>query len=235
MRILAIDTATDTATAAVTDDGRLIGECVLNHKKTHSQKLMVLIERMMGDLELEISDIDLFAAAEGPGSFTGLRIGIATVKALAHSVDKPVVGVSTLEGLAYNLPFADGLIVPIMDARNNQVFNAAYEWIDGKLNEVIAPNACDINECIERVSGRKAIFTGDGANVHAELINQIGAKIAPVNSRLSHAAAIAAAAENKQPIHYTELVPKYLRLSQAERELAEKKKKQNGVQLACKL
>ena len=226
MKILAIDTATDTATAAVTDGSRLIGECVLNHKKTHSQKLMVLIERMMGDLELDISDIDLFAAAEGPGSFTGLRIGIATIKALAHSVNKPVVGVSTLEGLAYNLPYADGLIVPIMDARNNQVFNAAYEWVGGELKEVIAPNACDINECIDRVKDKKVIFTGDGANVHAELINQIGAKIAPVNARLSRASSIAAAAENKQTQHYTELTPKYLRLSQAERELAERKAKQ---------
>ena len=225
MRILAIDTATDTATAAVTDSGFLIGECILNHKKTHSQKLMVLIERMMGDLELDVSDIDLFAAAEGPGSFTGLRIGIATVKALAHSVNKPVIGVSTLEGLAYNLPYADGLIVPVMDARNNQVFNAAYEWAGDELREVIAPNACDINECIERVKGKNAIFTGDGVNVHADLINEIGGRIAPVNARLSRASSIAAASENKQTIHYTELTPKYLRLSQAERELAERKAK----------
>ena len=227
MKILAIDTATDTATAAVTDDGRLLGECILNHKKTHSQKLMVLIERMMGDLELNVSDIDLFAAAEGPGSFTGLRIGIATVKALAHSVNKPVVGVSTLEGLAYNMPYADGLIVPIMDARNNQVFNAAYEWDGDELKEVIAPNACDINECIERVKDRKVIFTGDGVNVHAGLINEIGAKIAPVNARLSRASSIAAAsAAAAKTMHYTELTPKYLRLSQAERELAERKAKE---------
>ena len=226
MRILAIDTATDTATAAVTDGGRLIGECILNHKKTHSQKLMVLIERMMSDLELDMADIDLFAAAEGPGSFTGLRIGIATVKALAHSVDKPVVGVSTLEGLAYNLPYADGIIVPIMDARNNQVFNAAYEWVGGELKEVIVPNACDINECIERVKDKKEIFTGDGVNVHAEVIEKIGGKIAPVNARLPRASSIAAAAEKKPTQHYTELTPKYLRLSQAERELAERKAKE---------
>ena len=226
MRILAIDTATDTATAAVTDNGRLIGECILNHKKTHSQKLMVLVERMMGDLELDMADVDLFAAAEGPGSFTGLRIGIATVKALAHSVSKPVVGVSTLEGLAYNLPYADGLIVPIMDARNNQVFNAAYEWVGDELKEIIAPNACDINECIERVRGKSVIFTGDGVNVHTELIKEIGGRIAPVNARLSRASSIAAAAESKETQHYTELVPKYLRLSQAERELAERKAKE---------
>ena len=226
MKILAIDTATDTATAAVTDGGLLIGECILNHKKTHSQKLMVLIERMMGDLELDVSDIDLFAAAEGPGSFTGLRIGIASVKALAHSVNKPVVGVSTLEGLAYNLPYADGLIVPIMDARNNQVFNAAYEWSQGNLREIIPPNACDINECIERVKDKNVIFTGDGVNVHAELIKEIGGKIAPVNARMSRASSIAAAAENKPTMHYTELTPKYLRLSQAERELAERKAKE---------
>lgn len=230
MKILAIDTSSETATAAVTDGGILLGECVLNHKKTHSQKLMVIIERMMNDLELSAEDIDLFAVAEGPGSFTGLRIGIATAKGLAHSVNKGVVGVSTLEALAYNLPYANGLIVPIMDARNNQVFNAAYEWNGYKITTVIEPNACDICECLDKVQGRKVIFTGDGVNVHKELVTRtIGenALFAPVNARLSHAAAVAAAAEVIAEcggvLHYAELAPKYLRLSQAEKNLIKKK------------
>lgn len=229
MKILAIDTSSETATAAVTDGEILLGECVLNHKKTHSQKLMVIIERMMNDLELDAEDIDLFAVAEGPGSFTGLRIGIATAKGLAHSVNKGVVGVSTLEALAYNLPYASGLIVPIMDARNNQVFNGAYEWNGGEITTVIEPNACDIYECLDKVQGRKVIFTGDGVNVHKELIvNMMGenALFAPVNARLSHAAAVAAAArimaERGGVLHYTELAPKYLRLSQAEKDLIKK-------------
>ncbi len=227
MRILAIDTAAQTASAAVIDGGSVMAECSINHKKTHSQKLMVIIERMMSDLELDISDIDLFAAAEGPGSFTGLRIGIATVKALAHSVNKPVIGVSTLEGLAYNMPYTNGIIVPIMDARNNQVFNAAYEWSDGVLQEITAPNVCTIDECVARTRGKNAVFTGDGVNIHADKIKE--SEIAPVNARLNRASSIAAAAlvkaENGGAVRYTELVPKYLRLSQAEREL----KKRNAL------
>lgn len=229
MKILAIDTSSETATAAVTDGNVLLGEYVLNHKKTHSQKLMVMIERMMSDLELQISDIDLFAAAEGPGSFTGLRIGIATIKGLAHSVNRPTAGVPTLEGLAYNLPYAAGIIVPIMDARNNQVFNGAYEWVNGELQTVIEPNACNINECISRVAGKNAIFAGDGVNVYEELIRSAmgdKAQFAPVNARLSRAASVAAAAAvyaaKGKTMHYTELAPKYLRLSQAEQELAKK-------------
>lgn len=224
MKILAIDTSSETAAAAVTDGNVLLGEYVINHKKTHSQKLMVMIERMMDDLELQVSDIDLFAAAEGPGSFTGLRIGIATIKALAHSVNRPVAGVSTLEGLAYNLTYADRIIVPIMDARNKQVFNAAYEWSDGIMKTVTEPNACGIDECIERLSGKNVIFTGDGVNVYEEYIrSKTDAAFAPVNARLSRASAVAAAAAaHGETMHYTELVPKYLRLSQAERELAKK-------------
>lgn len=227
MRILAIDTATDAATAAVIEDELVIGETILNHKKTHSQKIMVIIERMLSDLELEVSDIDVFAAACGPGSFTGLRIGIATVKALAHSVNKKTVGISTLEGLAYNLAGSDKIIVPLMDARRNQVFNAAYRFVNGNLTEVVAPNVCDINECIDRVKGGNVIFTGDGVNVHKSLLIDIG-DVAPLNLRMSNASSVAAAAYEKvkkgKTLNYNELNPVYLRLSQAERELLEKNK-----------
>ncbi len=223
MKILAIDTAAETASAAVTDGGRVLGEYALSHKKTHSQKLMVLIERMMSDLELDMRDIDLFAAAQGPGSFTGLRIGIATIKALAHSVNKPVAGVSTLESLAYNLPFADGIILPVMDARNRHVFNAAYKWTGSGLKTVIQPNVCGIDECAERIKGENVIFVGDGVNVHEDLILSRGFKTAPVNARLNRASSAAAAALVKagrgETLRYTELTPVYLRLSQAEQEL----------------
>ena len=116
MRVLAIDTSSNVATVAVMEDELLLGEYILNHKKTHSQKIMTMIEQILSELELNVQDIDIFAAAIGPGSFTGLRIGVATVKALAHATGKPVVSVGTLEALAYNVPYAEHIIVPIMDA-----------------------------------------------------------------------------------------------------------------------
>ena len=100
MRVLAIDTSSNVATVAVMEDELLLGEYILNHKKTHSQKIMTMIEQILSELELTVQDIDIFAAAIGPGSFTGLRIGVATVKALAHATGKPVVSVGTLEARA---------------------------------------------------------------------------------------------------------------------------------------
>ena len=125
MRVLAIDTSSNVATVAVMEDELLLGEYILNHKKTHSQKIMTMIEQILSELELTVRDIDIFAAAIGPGSFTGLRIGVATVKALAHATGKTVVSVGTLEALAYNVPYAEHIIVPIMDARRDNVLRQA--------------------------------------------------------------------------------------------------------------
>ncbi len=231
MRVLAIDTSSDTATVAVMEDDILLGEYIINHKKTHSQKIMVMIERLLEDLELSVSDIDVFSAAVGPGSFTGLRIGVATIKALAHSVKKPTVGVSTLEGLAYNIPFTDALIVTIMDARRNHVFNGAYEWENGVLKEVIEPNACDIKMCIDRVRDKKTVFVGDGVNVHRSIIKDTlcgNVSFAPGHLRNAKASSVAMCAMDKLNkgiiVNYADLKPEYLRLSQAERELLDKKK-----------
>lgn len=232
MRILAIDTASDAATVAVTEDKLLLGEYTLNHRKTHSQKIMVMVERLLGDLELEVADIDLFAAASGPGSFTGLRIGVATVKALAHSVNKPVVPVGTLEGIAYNIPFAKKPICVIMDARRRFVFNAVYKAENGVLTEVTAPNVCYVEERVKALSETGAVFAGDGVNLYADEITEaLGdkAEFAPVHLRMSRASSVAYAAalkaEKGETMKYSELVPEYIRLSQAEQELL---KKQNG-------
>ena len=145
MRVLAIDTSSNVATVAVMEDELLLGEYILNHKKTHSQKIMTMIEQILSELELTVRDIDIFAAAIGPGSFTGLRIGVATVKALAHATGKPVVSVGTLEALAYNVPYAEHIIVPIMDARRDNVFTASYIWDEG-FKEIGEPEAIGIDE-----------------------------------------------------------------------------------------
>lgn len=233
MKVLAVDTSANVATAAVAEDNILLGEYILNHKKTHSQKIMVMIEELLSDLELSVRDIDLFAVANGPGSFTGLRIGVATMKALAHSVNKPIVGISSLAGMAYNLPYAEHIIVPVMDARKNRVYTASYIWDEG-FKELTQPEATTIEECVEGCGEfLDTIFVGDGAVVHKEYIKEkLGehAVFAPPAALMQRASSIAALAIEKakkgEVSNYIELKPVYLRKSQAERELEEKEKAQ---------
>ena len=122
MRILALDTSSLVASAAILEDDKLLGEMTINHPKTHSQKLMPIIEALCTSLGLKIKDMDLIAVAGGPGSFTGVRIGLSAAKAFAQPFDIPVVMVSSLKGLAYNLPGFDGIICPILDARRGEVY-----------------------------------------------------------------------------------------------------------------
>ena len=128
MKILSIDSCSNVATAALVDDDVLIAQFSLNNKTTHSTKLLPQIEYMMKNAETQFSDIDLFAVTVGPGSFTGQRIGVSTAKALAHAVNKPMVGVSSLMAMAYNIKYTDFLICPIMDARREQVYTATFKW-----------------------------------------------------------------------------------------------------------
>ena len=231
MRILAIDTASEVASAAVVEDETLLGEYILNHKMTHSQKMMPMIENVLQNLELGVKDIDVFVAANGPGSFTGLRIGVAAIKGLAHAVNKPVVGISTLAGLAYNLPWAEHIIVPIMDARRNNVYTASYIWDEG-FREIGEPEAISIEECIDSCSNfLDTIFVGDGVKVYGDYIKErLGghALLAPASALWQRASSIAMLAMEKakcgETQSYSELVPFYLRKSQAERELEEKEK-----------
>ena len=230
MRILAIDTSSNVAAAAVTEDGRLKGEYILNHKKTHSQKIMPMLDELMRSLEIEPADIDLFAAVCGPGSFTGIRIGAAAVKTLAQVTKKPVVAVNTLEGLMYNLPFCGDIVVPMIDARRSDVYFAAYK--NGK--EIKAPCAEDIKQCVSYVDelGENTVFLGDGAFFHEEYLRDaLGSRalFAPINLNEQRASSVAACAMDKYKkgdvIDYGQLEPLYIRKSQAEREYDEKQKK----------
>lgn len=231
MKALAVDTSANVATAAVMEEGVLLGEYILNHKKTHSQKIMVMIEELLSDLELTIQDIDLFAVANGPGSFTGLRIGVATMKALAHSVNKPIVGVSPLAGMAYNLPYAEHIIVPVMDARANRVYTASYIWDEG-FKELTEPEATTIEECVASCGELlDTVFVGDGAVRHMEYIKEklgdkaIFAPATAMNQRASSIAALALdMAKRGEVSNYADLKPVYLKKSQAEQELEERQK-----------
>ena len=221
MRVLAIDTSSNVATVAVMEDELLLGEYILNHKKTHSQKIMTMIEQILSELELTVQDIDIFAAAIGPGSFTGLRIGVATV--------------GTLEALAYNVPYAEHIIVPIMDARRDNVFTASYIWDEG-FKEIGEPEAISIDECLESCGEfLDTIFVGDGVKVHREYIKEkLGDKaiFPPANALNSRASSVAALALDKakrgETQSYLEMKPYYIRKSQAERELEERENKEKG-------
>ncbi|MBQ3462298.1 MAG: tRNA (adenosine(37)-N6)-threonylcarbamoyltransferase complex dimerization subunit type 1 TsaB [Clostridia bacterium] len=231
MKVLAVDTSSNVATVAVMEDDLLLGEYILNHKKTHSQKIMPMIEQLLCDLELTASDIDIFAAAVGPGSFTGLRIGVATVKALAHATGKRVVSVGTLEALAYNVPHCEHIIVPIMDARRNNIFTASYIWDEG-FKEIGEPEGITIEECVDACGiFLETVFVGDGAIIHKDyIVEKLGDKAifphgAVLNSRASSVAAIAMERAKKgETQSYLEMKPFYIKKSQAEKELEEKEK-----------
>lgn len=231
MHIFGIDTCCMAATAAVIADDRLVAQAVQNNKKTHSQRIMPMIEQMLEQAELSLSDIDCFAAAVGPGSFTGVRIGVATVKALAHAAGKPCAAVSTLHALANNVACFDGIICPIMDARRNQVYNALFNG--GDMSRIKEDRALSIDELCEELkdSERKIIFLGDGLPVFADKIkDELGDKavFAQRMQRMNLAASVAEIGYEKylsgELTGYDELSPQYLRLSQAERERLEREK-----------
>ncbi len=233
MKILSVDTSSNVATVAVADDDKLVCEILVNTKKTHSQTLMPMIDSALKQSELEISDIDLIASANGPGSFTGLRIGVSAVKGLAHAMDIPVVGVSILTAMAYNLPFCEHIISPILDARRDQVYNAVYEWDDGEIKEICEPRALSVDELIREflTSDKKVVFLGDGVSVHKEYIKEkLGDKavFAPVSANEQRASGLIAAAkklyDEGKAISCYELAPIYLRKPQAEREAEERER-----------
>ena len=227
MRILAVDTSSAVASCAIVDGEKLVCEEILNNGLTHSQTIMPMIESVMKRSGLETKDIDLFAAVTGPGSFTGLRIGVSAVKALAHAADKPCVAVSTLEAMAYNLPFCEKLIVPIMDARRGEVYNGIYRFGGGELSVIREDRALSIEELCEDVNTLDcdAVFLGDGLPVFREKIKEMlgdKAYFAPANLNAQMAASAALVAQKKEQINYSKLAPVYLRKSQAEREREER-------------
>lgn len=231
MKILAVDTSANTATVCITEDDKLLSEEIVNYKKTHSQTLMPMIDRALKNCGTDISEIDIFAVANGPGSFTGLRIGVSAVKGMAHALDKPVIEVSTLEGMAYNIFMCSDIICPIMDARRSQVYNGVYTWENGIFSELTPPRAVSVQECVEDVKryGKRVIFLGDGVPVYGEYIKeQLGEKavFAPPSCNAQRASALASIAmgklEDKKSCY--EVMPFYLRKPQAEREREEKMK-----------
>lgn len=231
MKILAIDSCSNVATAALVEDDVLIAQFSLNDKTTHSTKLLPQIEYMMQNAQTEFADIDLFAITVGPGSFTGQRIGVATAKALAHATKKPMVGVSALMAMAYNIKFTDYLICPIMDARREQVYTASFKWQDDELITIKEDRAMALDDLLEEID-ENVIFFGDGVPVFKEKIaSKLGNKahFAPANLMHINGGGVAEAAKSEykkgNACDYASLVPTYLRLSQAEREYNDRNRK----------
>lgn len=229
MKILAIDTSSFPASAAVAEDGIILAEYVIRNKKKHSQNIMVMVERLLDDLSVDIKDIDLFAVTVGPGSFTGLRIGISTVRAFAQAAGKKCVGVNTLEAAAFNFAGCGKTVVSILDALRNEVFAAAYEFDGLNMNMIMDPCVADIEECVEKYGSENVIYTGDGTIKHSQYLKEHGCLCAPCNLsevRASSVAALAALkAEQGGAEDYGNIIPMYLRKSQAEREYENKTKK----------
>lgn len=228
MKILAIDTASFPASAAVYEDGIILGEYVIRNQRKHSQNIMVMVERLFDDLSMDISQMDAFAVTVGPGSFTGLRIGISTVRAFAQAMNKPVVGISTLEALAYNLAGSGDIIISMLDARRDEVFAAAYSFQGMEINEILAPCVMTVQEITGLFSDGTVICTGDGALKHADEIKSKGIIVAPAHLAEVRAASLAVLAADKaqrgMAVSHNEIQPVYLRKSQAEREYEKKER-----------
>ena len=232
MKILGIDTSAVCASVAVTENGRVLSESSVNTGLTHSRTLLPMIDSTLKNAEIQLSDIDFFACSVGPGSFTGVRIGVAAVKGLCDGLDKKAMPVSTLEALAYNLSDRDCIAVPVMDARCQQVYCAVFLNDGGTVTRLMEDSALkisDLGEALEEYDG-DIIFVGDGAEICHKAL---GYKKAGASCVYQKGSSVAFAAEKsyseEKLLTGGEIMPSYLRLPQAERELKAKSLKKEGA------
>ena len=222
MLLLCVDSSAVTASAALTADGRIVKSELINKGLTHSETLLPLIEAVMEGYAYK--DLDAIVVTVGPGSFTGVRIGTATVKGLAFPYDIPCIGVSTLEAIAYNFTDENAVVCAVMDARRMQFYNALFKAENGKITRLCEDRAVSLEELKKDLEGyEKVIIAGDGAELCYKNIALENAVLADENRRFQNGIGISRAAENKQTVSAEELRPSYLRPSQAERELKLKK------------
>lgn len=230
MKILALESSAKAASAALAQDGRLLALSCQNSGLTHSVTLLPMAEALLKNAGMTIADVDAVAVAHGPGSFTGVRIGVSAAKGLCWGADKPAIGVSTLEAMAWNgeCAPAGSLICCAMDARRNQIYNALFTFENGAPKRLSPDRAISLALLAgELKNEQKPIFVlGDGAVLCYNYLSEqnISAVLAPENLRMQTAYGVCRAAEGKPPISAGGLIPVYLRLSQAERERLERLK-----------
>ena len=233
MLILAFESSARAASAALVKDGKLLSQYSQCSGLTHSRTLLPMGEDMLKNAELTYRDVDLLAVAHGPGSFTGIRIGVSMVKGLAWALEKPCTGVSTLEAMAWHGLAAGGLICPVMDARRGQVYHALFRIKDGRPVRLTEDRPIALEELASELETlwESAFLVGDGAEMSAAFLQGRGlaCRLAPENLRMQSAWGVAMAALDKEPGTAESLMPVYLRLSQAERERMERLKKEGGA------
>ena len=231
MKILAIDSSGQVASAALVTEQTVLAEYTVNFKMNHSQTLLPMIDELLRMTGTEGSELDALAVTNGPGSYTGLRIGSSTVKGLAMIWNKPVVAVPTVEVLAANYFGYDGLICPIMDARRGQVYTGVYRCDGDKLTVVCEQSCMLLSDMVEKLNslGEKVIFLGDGVPVHKAFLKAnvtVPFTLAPMHRMVQGAASLGFLAgryyAEGRTVSAMELVPEYLRQSQAEREREER-------------
>lgn len=239
MLILSIDSSAAAASVALFEDAKLVGEFFVNTDFTHSRTLVPMIDNLLNVTGKTASDIELVAVSNGPGSFTGVRIGVSVAKGIAFPDDLPCMAVSTLESMAYNLVLTDCVVCAVMDARRNQVYNAMFSIEYGEVHRLCDDRAISLEELkkeiAEQYEGKRVILVGDGCTVAMrELMDlQRSVEMAPEALRFQRASSVALAAQarikaGEKPSKSAELLPSYLRLSQAERERQEKQTAENN-------
>ena len=229
MRILSFETSAKAASVALLQDGILLGEYFQNSGQTHSRTVMQMAEDLLKNCDLTASDVDAVACASGPGSFTGVRIGLAAAKGFAWGREIPLIGVSTLEAMARNVAMAEGVYCAAMDARRNQVYTALFELKNGVFSRLVEDSAISIAELSEQLKGLKQTIylVGDGAALCYRMLEDVsGLVLLPEHLRMQRAAGSALVAWEQLQIGALtpakDITPNYLRLSQAERERQKK-------------
>lgn len=226
MLVLGVDSATQVAAAAIVDDKQLVAELFFNTRKNHSQRLLPMIAALLAETGVELADLDGLAVSLGPGSFTGLRIGLATVKGLAQAASKPLVGIPTLDALAWNAWGVPGLICPVIQARRLEVYTALFRWQEGELCRLTPYQAVDPDSLVSLLKSctTPVYFLGDGVAPYWEVWQQLGSRahFLPPPNNLSRAAPVAILGGERlrtgRPDDLSRLKPLYLRPAPAERQ-----------------
>ena len=239
MKSLAIESSSLVASAAILEDDVLIAEYTTNHKITHSQTLLPMINEIISMTNTDKKSIDAIAVSGGPGSYTGLRIGSATAKGIGMALDIPLIHVPTIDAMAYNAYGYNGIIVPIMDAKRSQVYTGIFRFDDNGFNTILKNSAISVDELLKNVldvaADDKILFIGDGIPAYKNIIEdrldgRVKYEFAPANMNRQRAASVAVLGacymEQGKCENASEHLPEYLRLSQAERELQERISKQ---------
>lgn len=225
MKVLALETAAKAVSAAITEDGKVLAAGYQDTGLTHSATLMPVVEGLFRNTGLAPADMDVIAVSAGPGSFTGVRIGVSAAKGMAFALEKPAAAVSTLAALARNIAFADGLVVCAMDARRQQVYNALFEAREGQLARLTPDRAISLKDLAEelRNAPQPKRIVGDGARLCLDFMTEVGidCRLAPPHLVMQNAMSVALEAEalaaEGKLVAAQELAPVYLRPPQAER------------------